>query len=188
MSIKVVTSLVMPIAMVASVAMASPAHAQFDPSTNVQGTELLTIQNNANAKLANTNLELRIFKNEGFVFYNDALNHFNDLERGNKRLVGVYFHKQYSGTETINKYQLVADKDALTSDQAKTFDTILKVESKNSHTAEQQATQFTGRFVPIMDGDLRTIDPDVSYMLLCFFGFVVVGSLIIIAYNKSIKE
>jgi hypothetical protein len=188
MSVKFITSLVIPIAMIGSVAIAGPAQAQFDPSTNVQGTELLTIQNNANAKLANTNLELRIFKNEGFVFYNDALNHFNDLERGNKRLVGVYFHKQYSGTETINKYQLVADIDSLTSDQAKTLDTILKFEAKKSLTAEQQATEFTGRFVPIMDGDPKTINPDVTSVFISFFGFLLVGSLIIIAWNKSIKE
>jgi hypothetical protein len=186
---KIVHSMLVPLAMLGSIAVSSPVLAQpeFDPTSIVQGSDLLTIQNNANKDLANSNYELRLYKNEGFVFYIDALNHFNELKRDNKKLVGVYYHKQYSGTGTISMYQLVADKDALSDKDAKFFDTLLKDATKESLTPEKQAVRFTTRFVPIMDGNPWTLDPLDKITLISFVGLVAIGGLIFVSFSKDVK-
>jgi hypothetical protein len=140
-----------PAALVVSLFVAGPAIANDGGiGQNVtQSSELLTISNNANKKLEGSKYKIQFFESDGELYEIKAKTHFESLPRDNHMLVGVYFYKDYDGTSTRVMYHVLADKDALNSDQARKYKYL--VSSYNNKTVKQTASEIESSFVPEFD-------------------------------------
>lgn len=137
-----------------------------------QGSDLLTLSNDANAKLNESKYKIQFFETDGELYESKAKSHFQSLPRDNKLLVTVYFYKQYNGTSTKVKYYLLADQDALYSTQGRFYQTL--VPSYENKSAKQAAATIMSNFVPEFDANPWTVSEKIhsgyTLLALCLIG------------------
>jgi hypothetical protein len=135
-----------------------------------QSSELLTLTNDANQKLTNSNYKIQFFQSEDDLYESKAVTHFESLPRDNKYKVGVYIYKQYNGSSTKVRYYVLADKDALNSGQASKYSRL--VSRYDDKTVNQTAKEIESNFVAEFDNNPWTVETrDVLWIiLLCSLG------------------
>jgi hypothetical protein len=142
-----------------------------------QSSDLLTITNNANKKLAGSNYNIQFFQSQDDLYESKALTHFVSLPRENKYQVGVYIYKQYNGSSTKIRYYVFADKDAFNSSQAKKYNSL--VSRNTDKTVNQTAKEIESSFVTEFDNNPWTVEPGevLVIIILCSLGGYAILSL-----------